>query len=155
MKVAVFIALLLAFIAVASAALGPNYSDPPIYPEEFESDAMNGGAAAAWALAQVGKKYSQTSRDGPNSYDCSSLVYYAWKAAGKNIGAATTRQYPGRTYIVGDLQAGDLLWKTGHVGMYVGNNQVVNAENPKNGIKLRDLAWYKAHIGYTIIYRPK
>jgi cell wall-associated NlpC family hydrolase len=153
MKVAVLIVLLLTCFAVASA-LRPNYSDPPVYADEYESDAMDGNAAATFALSKVGKKYSQTSRDGPNSYDCSSLIYYAWKAAGKNIGATWTGAYPGNTHKVGDLQVGDILWKTGHVGMYVGNNQVVNAENPKNGIQLRTLEWYKKYIKYTVIYRP-
>jgi cell wall-associated NlpC family hydrolase len=153
MKVAVLITLLL-IVAVVSA-LRPNYVDKPIYVNEEESDTMDAGSAAAeWAKAQVGKKYSQTSRDGPNSYDCSSLVYYAWRNAGVNIGATNTRQYPGNTRRVYDLQAGDILWVSGHVGMYVGNNQVVNAESPKNGIRIRDLGWYQTYIKYSIIYRP-
>ncbi len=46
---------------------------------------------------------------------------------------------------------GDLLWKEGHVGMYVGNGQVVNAENEKNGVQLRSFESYKKR--FTKIYR--
>jgi cell wall-associated NlpC family hydrolase len=67
-----------------------------------------GVAAANWALSKVGGCYSQTRRDGNPCYDCSSLVYYAWKAAGKNIGATNTRMYPGNTRAISasQLQSG-------------------------------------------------
>ena len=32
------------------------------------------------------------------------------------------------------LQPGDVLWKDGHVGLYIGNNQVAEALNEAKGI---------------------
>ncbi|KAL9644810.1 hypothetical protein ABK040_009268 [Willaertia magna] len=115
-----------------------------------------GQIAANFARSKVGGCYSQAQRMGNPCYDCSSLVYLAYKQAGKNF-PTNTREYPGNTRDVTgqSLQIGDILWKQGHVGMYVGNNQVVNAENPNSGIKIRDLDWYKRYIGFTKVYRAK
>ena len=44
---------------------------------------INTEAAIAWMSARQGKvSYSMDYRDGPNSYDCSSSVYYALRSAG-------------------------------------------------------------------------
>ena len=51
------------------------------------------------------------------------------------------------------LQTGDILWRSGHVGIYLGGNQVVNAENPKSGVKKRDLGFYTKYLGFTREYR--
>jgi len=121
---------------------------------EEESDSMNGGStAASFARAQVGKGYSQAARLGPNSFDCSGLVKTAWARAGVTV-PNTTSGYPGGLRRVNDLQVGDILWRSGHVGIYVGNNQVVNAENPRSGVQIRDLDWYKRYMGVSAIYRP-
>ena len=123
--------------------------------ESSSYGSTKGNAAAAWAKKQVGKCYSQAAnlRYGPKCFDCSGLVYMAWKkGAGVDIGATWTGAYPGKTRKVSksQIQPGDILHKTGHVGMYIGGGQVVNAENPKNGVRIRPLSSFK----YTSIYRP-
>ncbi|KAF0981388.1 hypothetical protein FDP41_012196 [Naegleria fowleri] len=67
----------------------------------------------------------------------------------------TTRGYPGslRDVTGQALQTGDILWRSGHVGIYLGGNQVVNAENPKSGVKKRDLGFYTKYLGFTREYR--
>ena len=117
-----------------------------------DSESTPGQAAANWARSKAGGCYSQTKRDGNPCYDCSSLVYYAWRAAGKNIGATNTRMYPGNTHRVSasSLQPGDILWRSGHVGMYLGAGKYVNAENPANGIQVRTFNAAK----WTTFYRP-
>jgi cell wall-associated NlpC family hydrolase len=121
---------------------------------ESDSSAYNGQNAAIWARSKVGGCYDLKRRNGP-CFDSSSFVYNAWKLAGKNIKAKTSAQYPGNTVKVNDLQPGDILWRNGHVGIYVGNNEVVNAEGEAEGITLRLLADYKTKIGFTAVYRPK
>jgi len=120
---------------------------------ESETEATPGQIAANYARAQVGKGYSQQNRLGPSSFDCSGLVYMAWKAAGKTV-PTWTGAYPGNTRQVNNLEVGDILWSSGHVGIYVGNNQVVNAENPRTGVQLRSLDYFKRYMGYSRIYRP-
>jgi cell wall-associated NlpC family hydrolase len=125
--------------------------------EKTQSDAESmgpGDAAANFARAQVGKGYSQAARLGPNSFDCSGLVLKAYQAAGKNV-PTTTSGYPGGLQRVnGNPQTGDILWKSGHVGMYVGNNQVVHAANARKGVEIRDMNYYKTYLGFSAIYRP-
>jgi cell wall-associated NlpC family hydrolase len=128
-----------------------NESDIPFFSGIAET--YYGNKAASWAKGKINSCYSMEHRDGP-CFDASSLVYHAWKAAGKDIQATNTRLYPGRTREVTDLKAGDILWRSGFAAIYVGDNKVVDAENEQSGVKLRDLAWFKKYIGYTKIYRP-
>ncbi len=121
-------------------------------PAPVAGGSNQGVAAAQWARSKVGGCYSQARRDGNPCYDCSSLVYYAWRAAGKNIGATNTRMYPGNTRSVSSssLQAGDILWREGHAGMYIGNGRFVHAKGTAYGIveeAFRASSWTK-------FYRP-
>lgn len=90
------------------------------------------------ALDQVGKPYVWA-KAGPDAFDCSGLVVYAFKK-GANIdlphftGALWNKgnRVPSRD----QLQLGDLVFPSpSHVGIYVGNGQYVNA--PHAGAKVR------------------
>ena len=93
--------------------------------------------------------YSQCNgRSGPD-YDCSSLVWHSLVYGGgfsKDVLGSTpfsTRNMAEKLKAAGfeeytytghsDLQPGDILWKYGHTGMYVGDDQVVQAL-PRNGV---------------------
>ena len=86
--------------------------------------------------------YSQENRWGPD-YDCSSFVISALKNAGIDVGNAS---YTGNmvdelsqrdfkciswsdTGGVSGLRRGDIIWRTGHTEMYIGNNQRVGAHD--------------------------
>jgi cell wall-associated NlpC family hydrolase len=95
-----------------------------------------GQKAAAVALRQVGVPYlyggSTTS-----GFDCSGLVQYAYRQAGKSV-PRTTRQLWSATNTIrrDELEEGDLLFfsiegKMSHVGMYLGREQFVHA--PSSG----------------------
>lgn len=73
----------------------------------------------------------------PSGFDCSGFVQYAYKMVGKNIPRNTTGQLAGGQVISpNDIQPGDLvLPHNGHVGMYIGNNQVVHS--PQTGDVVR------------------
>lgn len=90
--------------------------------------------------------YSQCSRNGPD-YDCSSLVYYSLLNSGYT--EAQLGSYPFNTrsehqvltgigfvrhnYVESELQPGDILWRSGHTGMYVGDGQIVQASISETG----------------------
>lgn len=90
--------------------------------------------------------YSQCNRTGPD-YDCSSLVYYSLINSGyseEDLGSrpfsTSTEEeslskagFVKHTYVESELQPGDILWKSGHTGMYVGDGQVVEAQQNENG----------------------
>lgn len=74
----------------------------------------------------------------PQNFDCSSFVgYLYYKYFGIYIGGDTgaihsnNQQYK---VSMSELQPGDILWISGHVGMYIGNNQYVHASSEERGI---------------------
>lgn len=90
------------------------------------------------ALAQVGKTYRLASA-GPNAFDCSGLVYYAYSQVGISLPRSSRAQYSGagRAVSTSDIQPGDLVFYysgPSHVGIYIGGGQIVHAANPRSGI---------------------
>lgn len=90
------------------------------------------------ALAQVGKPYKWGGK-GPSSFDCSGLISYAYIQAGLLSSYMTSygfsvspkfRKVPRQS-----IQAGDVMWKMGHVALYIGNGQIVEA--PHTGALVR------------------
>ena len=105
---------------------------------------VSGRAAAAvhFAMAQVGKPYVYGAA-GPNAYDCSGLTMAAWGSAGVGLPHSSSAQYSSGPHVsASQLQPGDLVFyyqPISHVGMYIGNGMIVNAENPSAGIRVTGL----------------
>jgi len=105
------------------------------------------------ALSKVGSPYSWGSA-GPNSFDCSGLMVWAFKQVGISLPHYSGAQYAGTTRISrSQLQPGDLVfWGSGgseHVALYMGGNQLVHAfsSNRATGVTALD-GWWKAPSGY-------
>ena len=112
-----------------------NKSDPPA----TSSGGGSGRAqqAISYALAQVGKGYVMGTA-GPSTFDCSGLMYAAYKQVGISLPRTSQTQISAGTSVSkGDLQPGDLVFYYSgitHVGMYIGNGQIVHAANPRSGV---------------------
>ncbi|WP_433530783.1 NlpC/P60 family protein [Micromonospora sp. CA-263727] len=82
------------------------------------------------ACEQVGKPYVWGAT-GPNSFDCSGLTQYAYKAAGIYLTHFTGAQWnEGKAIARADARPGDLVFfrsDLSHVGLYLGNNQMVHS----------------------------
>ncbi len=107
-------------------------------PRTQEIQASGGAAAAvAFAKSQVGKTYVYGA-SGPNSYDCSGLTSSAWAQAGVSLPRSSQAQMSAGTPVSrSELQPGDLVFyysPVSHVGIYVGNGQLVHAANPSTGV---------------------
>ena len=100
--------------------------------------------AISIATAQVGKSYV-LGAVGPDSFDCSGLVYYAYRAAGFKINHRCTtytmnaNQAPFKTISRSELKRGDLIMYPGHVGIYLGPTlsspkSLVHAAAPSHGV---------------------
>lgn len=81
------------------------------------------------ALAQVGKRYVRDTQ-GPDTFDCSGLIYYAYTQNGWSI----PRSLPSRATKLSsykELQPGDIIYmpEQHHVALYIGNEQCVEAKN--------------------------
>jgi cell wall-associated NlpC family hydrolase len=87
-------------------------------------------AAVSTALAQVGDPYVWGA-GGPDAFDCSGLTQYAYAAAGISLPHSSRMQSQMGTPVSRDqLQPGDLVFfysPVSHVGMYIGNGQMVRA----------------------------
>ncbi|WP_406217330.1 NlpC/P60 family protein [Streptomyces decoyicus] len=95
----------------------------------------SGRAAAAVAAvrAAVGSPYAWGG-NGPSAFDCSGLTQWAYGRAGVSLPRTSQAQRgAGRQVSLGQAQPGDLVIyrsDASHVGMYVGNGQVVHAPYP-------------------------
>ncbi|MET8925513.1 NlpC/P60 family protein [Streptomyces sp. NPDC004623] len=98
-----------------------------------------GKQAVAFATGQIGKPYVWGA-EGPGSYDCSGLTSQAWAAAKRPIPRTSQEQWRQLPRIpVQDMRPGDLIIYHGdasHVGMYVGDGQIVHAPRPGRNVTL-------------------
>lgn len=108
-----------------------------------------GAIAVAFARRQLGHPYVWGGT-GPGGFDCSGLVYEAWRAAGVTIPRTTFEQWPALRHISrSDLRPGDLIFyagsdgsqaNPGHVVMYVGGGWVIQAFETGVPVELTPLA---------------
>lgn len=125
--------------AAAATSAGTIALQGPIRP----APAPNARAQAAVdaALSQVGKPY-QWGAEGPDSYDCSGLTLWAWARAGVSLPHNSGMQYDATTRVPrGEWEPGDLLFfgsPIHHVGMYIGNGQMVEAPYTGKNVRVVD-----------------
>ena len=133
----------LALIVAAMVALGGCASSPT------QSDHL-GDRAARVALGQVGTPYRYGGST-PAGFDCSGLVHYSYRQAGKSIPRTTAGQWARLTPVGGrDMRAGDLGFflieaKMLHVGLYLGDGRFVHAPSSGRTVEIErlDSAFYK------------
>ena len=140
--------------------------------------ALNMEQAIAWMEARRGKvTYSMDYRNGPNSYDCSSAVYYALLSAGAiSAGWAVNTEYEHDWLLkngfkliaensVFAAQRGDIfIWGKrgqsagagGHTGIFVDSNNIIHCNWARNGITVDGYLDIARSSGskYYYIYRP-
>ena len=96
------------------------------------------------ALAQQGDPYVWGGA-GPDSFDCSGLMQYAYGAAGISLPHSSSMQSTiGTPVAYTDLQPGDLVFfysPVSHVAMYIGNGQIVQASTYGQPVQVTDLAY--------------
>ncbi len=106
------------------------------------------GGVVGVAMAQLGKPYVYATA-GPDTFDCSGLVVYAYAAMGVSLPHSTYSLWNEGVYVSRDqLQPGDLVFfdGLGHVGIYIGGGQFVHAPHTGDVVKISNLSdgWYAA-----------
>lgn len=95
--------------------------------------------AVAAAMSKLGSPYVWAAA-GPNTFDCSGLMLWAWAQAGVALPHYTGDQYNMGTHVSrNELQPGDLVFfypDLGHVGMYIGGGNVIHAPQPGDVVKI-------------------
>ncbi|MDX3450351.1 NlpC/P60 family protein [Streptomyces sp. ME02-8801-2C] len=110
-------------------------SDRADLPDPGNAAAPSGRAAAAVAAARaaLGSPYVWGS-NGPSGFDCSGLMQWSYAKAGVSLPRTSQAQrYAGQQVPLSQAQPGDLVTyrsDASHVGMYVGNGQVIHAPYP-------------------------
>lgn len=105
------------------------------------------------ALDQVGDAYG-SGGDGPNMFDCSGLVVYAWRSVGVDLTHYSWAQYKQTERIsLKDAVPGDLAFyfENGahHVAIYIGDGKVVHASDYGIGVvkgTVKGTPWTNTHF---------
>lgn len=125
----------------ATQARSPRQAPP--------APAAAAGNVVGYAMQFVGARYVWGA-SGPDAFDCSGFTQYVYKQFGLNLPHSSAGQYSTNygTMIAdpADLRAGDIVffvntYKRGisHVGIYIGDGNVVQALSPKLGVGVANL----------------
>jgi Cell wall-associated hydrolases (invasion-associated proteins) len=89
----------------------------------------------AAAKSRLGCRYVYGST-GPTTFDCSGLTRWTYKKIGINLPhSSSSQRSKGKKISIKKLKVGDVVWRPGHVGLYVGNGKVIHA--PHTGARVR------------------
>lgn len=130
----------------SSPAPAPPPVASPSPPAPPPSSARAAGAVAA-AMAQLGVPYVFAAASPGVAFDCSGLTLYAWGTVGVSLPHFAASQFAGSPHVSqADIQPGDLIFyyePIGHVGMYVGNGQLIHAPRTGDVVKISTVNWGK------------
>ncbi|MGW0870319.1 NlpC/P60 family protein [Streptomyces sp. NPDC002740] len=95
--------------------------------------------AVSYAYSKLGSPYVWGAT-GPNAFDCSGLVLASYRSAGVSLPRTTYAQIgAGQRISRSELLPGDLVFFYSgitHVGLYVGDGQMIHAPNPSAPVRL-------------------
>jgi cell wall-associated NlpC family hydrolase len=121
------------------------FSKTGSYPDIVLPEATNVGTTALRAaLTQRGKPYVWGAA-GPDSYDCSGLVMWAFLQEGISLPHYTGDQWNAGMHVSrADLEPGDLVFffaDISHVGIYLGNGLMVDAPSTGQVVQVQPVFW--------------
>ena len=131
------------------------------YTKEYYEALPQGGADTGGSLAVTAMKYIGTpyvwGGESPGGFDCSGLMQYTFKQNGISIPRTAREQYKSGTAVTSEnLQPGDLVFfkgsrgsatAPGHVGMYIGNGQYIQAPKTGDVVKISSLTGRNDYVG--------
>ncbi|WP_077609442.1 C40 family peptidase [Clostridium sp. Marseille-P2415] len=102
------------------------------------SPAGTGEQVAAYARQFIGNPYAYGGTSLTEGADCSGFVMSVYQQFGINLPRTSEEQGKAGTDAGGleYAQPGDLISYIGHIGIYAGQNQVIHASGPEDGIKV-------------------
>lgn len=107
-----------------------------------------GQQIADYAMKFIGNPYVYGGTSLTNGADCSGFVQSVYKHFGISLPRTSGEQGKSGRAVDGldNAKPGDLVWYSGHIGIYIGNGKIVHASNPKNGI-ITSNATYRTILG--------
>lgn len=105
-------------------------------PQDVPTTNKYGATVVAAAYSKLGCPYVWGAA-GPDTFDCSGLVMWCYAQAGVSLDHYSgSQKESGAVIPVSQAQPGDILWKSGHVGIYIGNGQYIHAPQTGDVVKI-------------------
>lgn len=106
-------------------------------PKPVSSGGGKGQDIANYACKFVGNPYVAGGTSLTNGADCSGFVMSVYKNFGISLPRSSYSQSTvGRGVSYSEAKPGDIIYYGGHVGIYIGNGQIVHASTQRTGIKI-------------------
>ncbi len=98
-----------------------------------------GNAVLEVAARYVGVPYVSGGST-PDGFDCSGFTSYVYAQLGISLPRTSSAQRNvGQVVSRADAQPGDLIWSPGHIGIYAGGNQMIDAPRPGKTVQFRSI----------------
>ncbi len=114
------------------------------------SGTASSGDAISTAKQFLGRSYVWGGSNPSTGFDCSGLVQWSYKQAGVSLPRTASQQYLATQRIsASEARVGDLVFFSygsgiAHVGIYLGNNTMIDAQN--RGVVIESLDWWKQYL---------
>ena len=109
----------------------------------YAGSGSKGQQIASYACQFIGNPYVPGGTSLTDGADCSGFVWRVYKDFGYSVPRTSYGcRSAGTEVSYADAQPGDIVCYAGHVGLYIGNGQIVHASTQKTGIKITN-ATYK------------
>lgn len=120
----------------------PEKSEDSKKPEDTAGKPTSSGSSkgqeiAKFACKYIGYPYVAGGTSLTNGADCSGFVLAVFKNFGYSLPRSSYAQSgAGKGVSYSEAQPGDIIYYGGHVGIYIGNGQIVHASTERSGIKI-------------------
>ena len=117
-----------------------------------QASGSGGSSVASYACQFVGNPYVYGGSSLTNGTDCSGFVMSVYGAYGISLPhSSSALRGVGYGVSTSDMQPGDIVCYSGHVGIYIGNGSIVHASTPQSGIKI-STAYYRDILAVRRIF---
>lgn len=121
--------------------------------QSAQTASSNGQAVVDYARQFLGNPYVYGGNSLTNGTDCSGFVKGVYAVFGINLPRTSSEQRSvGYAVSLSEIQPGDIVCYSGHVGIYAGNNTLIHASNEETGITLTSPVTYRSVLAVRRIF---